>query len=127
MTYVPPRRSDGTLQHRRQVLPWPSDRPFRILSIDEGGICGILPSSLLAELETRFLGGNSIAGHFDLVAGTSTGGIIALGPAHGLSAAAVQNFYTDRGDKVFPNPNALVRLWRKARRFHRHATGCGFH
>ena len=120
MTYIPPRRSDGTLQHRRQVLPWPGDRPFRILSIDGGGICGILPSSLLAELETRFLGGSSIAGHFDLVAGTSTGGIIALGLAHGLTATAIRDFYVDRGDRIFPNPNALVRLWRKARRFHRH-------
>ena len=120
MTYIPPRRSDGTLQHRRQVLPWPADRPFRILSIDGGGICGILPSSVLAELETRFLGGSSITGYFDLVAGTSTGGIIALGLAHGLTAAAIRNFYVDRGDRVFPNPNALVRLWRKARRFHRH-------
>ncbi|MDR3529295.1 MAG: CBASS cGAMP-activated phospholipase [Rhodopila sp.] len=120
MTYIPPRRSDGTLQHRRQVLPWPADRPFRILSIDGGGICGILPSSLLAELETRFLSGNSIVGYFDLIAGTSTGGIIALGLAHGLTAVAIRNFFVDRDDRVFPNPNALVRLWRKARRFHRH-------
>ncbi|WP_297494681.1 CBASS cGAMP-activated phospholipase [Acidocella sp.] len=121
MTYVPPRRSDGAIQHRRQVLPWPSDRPFRILSIDGGGICGILPSSVLAELENRFLGGTSIAGHFDLIAGTSTGGIIALGLAHGLTAAEIRNFYVDRGDRVFSNPNALVRLWRKVRRFRRNA------
>jgi patatin-like phospholipase/acyl hydrolase len=121
VTYVPPRRSDGTIQHRRQVLPWPADRPFRILSIDGGGICGILPSSVLAELETRFLGGTSIAGHFDLIAGTSTGGIIALGLAHGLTAATIRTFYMDRGDRVFSNPNALVRLWRKVRRFHRNA------
>jgi patatin-like phospholipase/acyl hydrolase len=121
MIYIPPRRSDGTLQHRRQGLPWPADQPFRILAIDGGGICGILPAAVLAELETRFLGGGSIAGHFDLIAGTSTGGIIALGLAHGLTAAAVRDFYLERGDKVFPNPNRLVRLWRKIRRVHRHA------
>ena len=121
MTYIPPRCSDGTLQHRRQLLPWPADRPFRILSIDGGGICGILPSSVLAEIEARFLGGSSVAEYFDLVAGTSTGGIIALGLARGLTAAAIRNFYMDRGDKVFPNPSAAVRLWRKARRLHRSA------
>ena len=121
MTDIPPRRSDGTLQHRRKVLPWPSTRPFRILSIDGGGICGILPSSLLAELETRFLRGNSIAAHFDLIAGTSTGGIIALGLAHGLTATTIRNFYMDRGNRVFPNPNALIRLWHKARRVLKHA------
>ena len=102
MTYIPPRRSDGTLQHRRQVLPWPADRPFRILSIDGGGICGILPSAVLAELEMRFLGNSSIGGYFDLVAGTSTGGIIALGLASGLTAATIRNFYINHGDRVFP-------------------------
>lgn len=121
MTYIPPRRSDGTLQHRRQVLPWPADRPFRILSIDGGGICGILPSAVLAELEMRFLGNSSIGGYFDLVAGTSTGGIIALGLAQGLTAATIRNFYIDHGDRVFPNPNAFVRMWRKARRIRRNA------
>jgi uncharacterized protein len=121
MTYIPPRRSDDTLQHRRQMLPWPADRPFRILSIDGGGICGILPSSVLAEFETRFLGGSSITGYFDLIAGTSTGGIIALGLSHGLTAAAIRAFYLDCGARVFPTPNALARLWRKVRRFHRNA------
>ena len=51
MNYVPPRRSDGTIQTRRPQQHWPKDRPFRILSIDGGGICGILPASVLAELE----------------------------------------------------------------------------
>ena len=78
MNYVPPRRSDGTIQTRRPQQPWPSDRWFRIMSIDGGGICGILPASVLAELEHRFLGGQSVARHFDMIVGTSTGGIIAL-------------------------------------------------
>ena len=90
MNYVPPRRSDGTIQTRRPQQPWPKDRPFRILSIDGGGICGILPASVLAQLEQRFLGGQSVARHFDMIAGTSTGGIIALGLAHGLTAKAIR-------------------------------------
>ena len=119
MTYIPPRRADGILQHRRQALPWPAHRPFRILSIDGGGICGILPSSVLAELEVRFLRGKSIAEYFDLIAGTSTGGIIALGLAHGLTATAIRNFYVERGEIIFPSQNALTRLSRKVRRFFR--------
>ena len=59
MNYVPPRRSDGTLEVQRIRQPWPKDRPFRILSIDGGGICGILPASVLAELECRFPGAGS--------------------------------------------------------------------
>ena len=62
MNYVPPRRSDGTIQKKREPLRWPKDRPFRILSIDGGGICGILPAAVLAELERRFLGGRPISG-----------------------------------------------------------------
>jgi patatin-like phospholipase/acyl hydrolase len=49
----------------------------RILSIDGGGIRGLIPAIILAEIEKRT--GRSIASLFDLIAGTSTGGILALG------------------------------------------------
>lgn len=49
----------------------------KILSIDGGGIRGIIPALVLAEIERRT--GKNIADCFDLIAGTSTGGIIALG------------------------------------------------
>ncbi|WP_319801404.1 CBASS cGAMP-activated phospholipase [Rhodoblastus acidophilus] len=99
---MPPRRSDGTIQHRRKMQPWPKDRPFRILSIDGGGICGLLPASILAELERRFLGGESISHHFDLVAGTSTGGLIALGLGAGMTGDQLRHFYVTRGPFIFP-------------------------
>jgi hypothetical protein len=50
MNYVPPRRSDGTLQTRRVKQPWPEDKLFKILSIDGGGIKGVFPAAYLAEL-----------------------------------------------------------------------------
>lgn len=121
MSYVPPRRSDGTIQVRRTPLPWPVDRPFRILTIDGGGICGILPACILSELESRFLGGSSIAKHFDMIAGTSTGGIIALGLAHGLTAAAVRDVYVEKGGLIFPPRNAVGRWIRRALQLQRYA------
>jgi len=48
----------------------------RILCIDGGGIHGTFPAALLAELEQHL--DNPIASYFDLIAGTSTGGIIAI-------------------------------------------------
>ena len=50
---------------------------FTILSIDGGGIRGIIPAMILAEIESRT--GYRIAQMFDLIAGTSTGGVLALG------------------------------------------------
>ena len=79
MNYVPPRRSDGTIQQARLKQPWPQGRPFRILSIDGGGIRGVFPAAVLAELESRFLGGASIANHFDMIAGTSEVLVVADG------------------------------------------------
>ena len=100
----PPKRSAGALQRRRVPLPWPKDRDFRILSIDGGGIRGIHPAAFLAGLEVRYLGGASVAQHFDLIAGTSTGGIIAIGLAAGLAGADLLDLYAQRGREIFPPP-----------------------
>jgi len=102
MNYQPPRRSDGTIQSARVKQPWPRERPFRILSIDGGGIRGVFPAAYLAEIERRFLAGDSIANHFDMIAGTSTGGIIALALAHGMTAQQALGIYTERGARIFP-------------------------
>ena len=109
---LPPRRSDGTSQRLRVPQHWPEEKPFRILSIDGGGICGILPASILAELERRFLNGSPIGNYFDLVAGTSTGGIIALGLGKGLSATAIRDLYLETGKLIFPPATRLGRLYR---------------
>mgnify|MGYP001799178002 CR=1 FL=1 len=50
--------------------------PRKLLSLDGGGIRGIIPAVLLAEIEKRT--GKRIAQLFHLMAGTSTGGILAL-------------------------------------------------
>jgi len=115
---APPKRSDGALKRRRNPLPWPADRPFRILSIDGGGIRGIFPAAFLAGLEDRFLRGSSVAEYFDIIAGTSTGGILALGLASGHSASALRDVYVQRGCEIFPPPRGgtLGRLERVGRK-----------
>ena len=80
------RRPSGTRKTPRPVQPWPDREPFRVLSIDGGGILGILPCLILAEIEKQFLNGTPIGTHFDMIVGTSKGGIIALGLGQGKSA-----------------------------------------
>lgn len=112
-------RSSGSIPQRRVPQPWPKDRPFRILSLDGGGIRGIFPAAILAELERGHLGGKPIATCFDLIAGTSTGGILALGFGAGLTAADMLELYTRRGREVFPpaTDGALgqLRAWARGR------------
>jgi uncharacterized protein len=116
MNYTPPRRSEGTLQSVRAKQPWPQGKPFRILSIDGGGIRGVFPAAYLAELENRFLSRRSTASYFDMIAGTSTGGIIALALAHGMTAAEALAIYRDRGARIFP-PRTGVSKWRQTLRW----------
>ena len=62
-------------------------------------------------------GGGSIADHFDLIGGTSTGGIIALGLAAGKSAREIRDLYVHRGSQIFPPvwDNVLGRIWKAFR------------
>ena len=105
----PPRRSDGILPRRRQRLEWHSDQPFRILSLDGGGIRGIFPAAVLADLESTYLDGDSVADYFDLITGTSTGGILALGLAAGMRASELLDLYVSRGKEIFPPEIRRVR------------------
>jgi uncharacterized protein len=71
----------------------------RILSIDGGGIRGLIPAIVLAEIEAR--AGRSAAELFDLVAGTSTGGIIACALGTGRPAADLVRLYREEGPRIF--------------------------
>ena len=83
---------------------------YKILSIDGGGIKGVFPASFLATIEET-VGGN-IGKYFDLIVGTSTGGIIALGLASGLSAKNVLRFYEESGAEIFKG-NRVLRFVRQ--------------
>ena len=72
---------------------------FQILSLIGGGIRGAFVVSYLRELERRI--GRPIAESFDLIAGTSTGGIIAAGLALGMSTDELYDFYANHGEKIF--------------------------
>jgi patatin-like phospholipase/acyl hydrolase len=69
----------------------------------------------LAEFERQLLDGSSAGDYFDLITGTSTGGIIALALAIGLPAQAILQIYLEHGEEIFPPVDGrLARL----KRFH---------
>ncbi|MBB6446297.1 patatin-like phospholipase/acyl hydrolase [Bacillus benzoevorans] len=61
---------------------------------------GILPAVYLERIEQQL--GAPIHQFIDMICGTSTGGIIALGSAAGISASAISNLYINNGEKIFP-------------------------
>ena len=76
---------------------------FQILSLIGGGIRGAFITAFVKELEDQL--GRPIADSFDLIAGNSTGGIVAAGLAAGMSADDMHNFYVRYGAKIFtPRP-----------------------
>lgn len=80
---------------------------FKILSIDGGGIRGIIPCIMLKFIEEQT--GNPISSMFNVISGTSTGGIISLGltkpdeyDRNMYSAEKMLGLYLDHGKKIFP-------------------------
>lgn len=118
-TLVPVR--SGTAVRSTGPMPVLRETCTRLLAIDGGGIRGLAPALILAEIER--LTGKSIASQFDVIAGTSTGAIIALGlvrpsdndaskPA--FTAMDLAGLYQKHGSKVFPNSSSW---YAKARQF----------
>lgn len=87
----------------------PRDR-FQVLSLDGGGIAGIFTAAVLVGLEQDLA--RPVLNHFDLVVGTSTGGIIAAGLGAGLTAEEILDLYVSRMGTVFPGPHRLRSAWR---------------
>jgi uncharacterized protein len=84
----------------------PNTGPKRILSLDGGGIRGILTLEFLEVIETMLRQRHKdpnllLCDYFDLIGGTSTGSIIAAGLACGMSVEALKALYRNIGGSVF--------------------------
>ncbi len=82
----------------------------RILSIDGGGMRGLIPAVALAALERST--GRPTREHFDFLAGTSTGAVIAAGLAVGIPAERIVALYRTRGPELFRRTPVLSTLRR---------------
>ena len=86
--------------------------PIRILAVDGGGVGGIIPARLLEQLHAR---DPRIIANADIVAGTSTGGLIALGLACGRTPGEICDIYQQKAKVIFSRRNRrflIVRAFR---------------
>ncbi len=81
---------------------------FQILSLDGGGIKGVFSAAVLSAIEEDL--SVRIVDHFDLIVGTSTGGIIALGLGLGLSPKQMVEFYLEKGPSIFADAGGIRSL-----------------
>lgn len=86
---------------------------MKILSVDGGGYLGLASASFLQGLEQHFR--TRCSDEFNLFCGTSTGAIVALGLAIGMSAEEVTQMYESLGPKVFPPAGWLGRIFPRFR------------
>lgn len=80
-------------------------KKFTILTIDGGGIRGLIPAKVLAELERELKLKNPdkpLYEYFDLICGTSTGAILTIAIALGIPANDLVKFYKDHAQAIFP-------------------------
>jgi uncharacterized protein len=87
----------------------------KLLAIDGGGIRGVLALEVLQRIEDLLKAKSgrpdfTLAGYFDYIAGTSTGGIIAAGLAIGMSVEEILAFYQDAAAQMCVKANLLRRL-----------------
>src|SRR5262245_24298293 len=85
----------------------PTAGPKRILALDGGGLRGVLTLGILREIEGQLRARHGddpafrLSAYFDLIAGTSTGAIIAAALALGMSVEEVHGHYMRLGQLVF--------------------------
>lgn len=111
----------GTSEEHQQV-----ERPYRVLSLDGGGMRGIYTGAFLSRLTDQFarIRGESaldLGRGFDLITGTSTGAIVGCALAIGRPMSEVVALYREHGPKIFPH-----RIAGKASAIYRASQGSRF-
>lgn len=81
---------------------------YHVLALSGGGYRGLYTSTVLSELEATL--GRPIASHFDLICGTSAGGLLALGLAADIPAIELKALFEENGNRIFGCRSLLRRL-----------------
>lgn len=108
-------RDSGRIHRTRTRQAWPPGQPFKILSLDGGGIRGIFSANVIAQIENVLDLKEPAGAYFDLICGTSTGGIIAIALGLGVPIQRIVDLYQDSGKDIFPPLKSKNRLFRFTR------------
>jgi predicted acylesterase/phospholipase RssA len=87
---------------------------LNILCLSGGGFRGLYTAAVLDKI-TRGFGIHDLSSHFDLIIGTSTGGLVGSALALGLPPHAIASAFQRRGRSIFPRETSLRGIWQKAR------------
>lgn len=92
-------------------MNWTAETPFQALALTGGGYRGLFTARALDVMEREC---GPIARHFDLICGTSIGGIVALAAAFEVPMSRVVEVFTKEGLAIFPQhekPCGLGKFW----------------
>jgi patatin-like phospholipase/acyl hydrolase len=90
-------------------------KTFKILSIDGGGLKGMYSLHLLKVIEEKYCKENeTLSDYFDMICGTSTGGIIAIGIANKMKITDIIKIYDDNATKIFPKKYEFNNIYIKS-------------
>jgi patatin-like phospholipase/acyl hydrolase len=88
------------------------NKPFKILSIDGGGIRGVFPAMILTLLENELKNSGrpdwKIRDHFNLICGTSTGGILGIALSLGIPAEEIYKMYLENAGTIFGKKKSVL-------------------
>jgi uncharacterized protein len=82
---------------------------YHVLALSGGGYRALYTATVLSELEAAL--GRPIASHFDLICGTSAGGLLALGLAAEIPAVQLKALFEDQGHRIFNTRSLLRRIF----------------
>ncbi|MGE4069822.1 MAG: CBASS cGAMP-activated phospholipase [Lysobacterales bacterium] len=102
--------AEMTLGRRPIVSPDPAGGAFHILALSGGGYRGLYTARILADLEGHV--GEPLARRFDLLAGTSIGGILALALALEIPAEKMVRLFEEHGEEIFRRRFSLFGILR---------------
>lgn len=88
-----------------------TEKTFKILSIDGGGIKGLYSARILQIFEETY--NCYISDYFDLICGTSTGGILALALSQKIKASEICELYEEKGKVIFPKLNFIKAKYKQ--------------